>query len=142
MGGALATLAAARLAYEEKNTSIQGIYTYGQPLVGDAVFKVHFDQAFPKKMYRVTNLFDPITLVPLQMWRFDHVGEIVLFDEQGRRVEKASFWVRVYLPIYKMYVASVAFAKKKTDVGKKKLAELLAPHALEVYRENIEENMS
>ncbi len=54
LGGALATLAAARLA------DVTGLYTFGSPLVGDR----QFAERCPDRAYRVVNNNDIVPHVP------------------------------------------------------------------------------
>lgn len=142
LGGALATLAAARLAYEGEIKGVKGVYTYGQPLVGNKEFKTNFENALKGKFYRLTNFKDPVSLVPLKCWRFHHVGKIMLFNEQGEAVDKSPLWVRFSLILIPLAVVIIAFFKKKSEFCKKKLGEIASPHALLRYRENILKNGS
>ncbi|MBN2483913.1 MAG: lipase family protein [Candidatus Omnitrophica bacterium] len=142
LGGALATLCAVRLAYEGEGEHISGVYTYGQPLVGDIRFKMNVSKFFFGKFYRLVNFRDPVTLVPLKCLRYHHVGEMVLFNDEGVRVKKATVGVQFLLVIIPLVLAGVAVLKKNTDLCKEQLAALTAPHALVKYKENITKNLT
>ena len=72
LGGALATLAADRLG------SVQGVYTFGSPRVGDAQFRA----GFTSNAYRVVNGADFITSVPPR-GPYHHVGTRIHIDPQA-----------------------------------------------------------
>jgi len=106
LGGALATLAAARLGAE---LAPNAVYTFGQPAVGDATFGASY--RWPH--FRFVNNQDPVPLVPLQMplgnflsrilavigWApslpevlrmvFKHVGTPSFFDGNGNLISEA-----------------------------------------------------
>lgn len=62
LGGALALLAAWR--FDRRFMSVHQIYTYGAPMVGNAVATESFDKAFPNKIYRFVNGADPVPKLP------------------------------------------------------------------------------
>jgi pimeloyl-ACP methyl ester carboxylesterase len=72
LGGALATLAAARY----KKT--QAVYTYGSPRVGDGEFK----RRFHTPAFRFVHHKDVVTKVPPRPYH--HVGQLYRLDAQGR----------------------------------------------------------
>lgn len=76
LGGALATLAAARLA-------AHATYTFGAPKVGTATFAVSLDG---RRLYRVVNDRDIVPHVPSFPYR--HAGEAIFLDDGGRRCER------------------------------------------------------
>eukprot|EP00903_Cladosiphon_okamuranus_P008421 g8095.t1 len=91
LGGALATVAAARLAFED-DINIAGVYTVGSPRVFDPDFarkfdaKVNHDTAMKDKVFRGRNNNDVITdLPPILPPPFDyaHIGTEVYFDRSG-----------------------------------------------------------
>lgn len=63
LGGALAVLAAALLHFHF-HRKIAGVYTYGQPRVGDPVFSRAFDQALGLVTFRYVNDLDMFPHVP------------------------------------------------------------------------------
>ncbi len=73
LGGALATLAADRLA------EVQGVYTFGSPRVGDDQFQA----TYRPKAFRLVNGRDIVARVPPK-GPFYHVGALIPIDSQGR----------------------------------------------------------
>ncbi len=73
LGAALATVCTQRLehtpAFQER---IAACYTYGSPRVGDS----HFDMEFKSPIYRVVNTTDIVTVVPLLLMGYIHVGDV------------------------------------------------------------------
>lgn len=85
LGGALAVLCAARLHLTE-GVPVQGVYTFGQPRVGDYGFASAFDRAFAGRVFRFVNNNDIVPTVPpvgliLRYW---HVEREVYIDEDRR----------------------------------------------------------
>ena len=72
LGAALATLCAGRYG------TVQGVYTFGSPRVGNEVFKENFDL----KLYRFVNNEDIVPRVPPQ-GVYVHVGELKFIDGDG-----------------------------------------------------------
>lgn len=63
LGGALAVLAAALLHFR-KGQRIAGVYTYGQPRLGDSAFSTAYDQALRPVTFRYVNDLDIVPHVP------------------------------------------------------------------------------
>jgi len=72
LGGALATLAAAR------RQKVPGLYTYGSPRVGDKVFR----RRFRIPAFRFVNHTDMVTKIPPRPYR--HIGRLYQLDSRGR----------------------------------------------------------
>lgn len=101
LGGALAQIAATDL--REKGATIAGVYTFGQPRVGDKGFCDHYKAlGLGAKTFRHINQNDPVPCVPklhvgsipsnVLGWlrgeegnRFKHVGHIIYFDQSRAR---------------------------------------------------------
>ena len=62
-GGALAVLAAALLHFRDRQR-IAGVFTYGQPRLGDPAFSTAFDQALGAVTFRYVNDLDVVPHVP------------------------------------------------------------------------------
>lgn len=93
LGGALATLCAARLAHS--NTySIQGLYTFGCPRVGNGDFAQTFRSLVGPVAYRLVNNEDLVTRVPPRTLGYSDVGEMVYIDDSGRLRHDIGFWYR------------------------------------------------
>ena len=83
LGGALATLAVARLR-QEKDYPVNGLYTFGSPRVGNDNFTDNFDDDFEDFTFRFVNDNDVVPHVPRGDMNFSHVGTLMRFDEKGR----------------------------------------------------------
>jgi triacylglycerol lipase len=79
LGGALAVLATARLRFS-KAQPINGLYTYGQPRVGDPEFCTCFNQGFGKSTFRFVNYHDIVPRVPLRNMGYEHQGKFFFFN--------------------------------------------------------------
>lgn len=77
LGGALASIAAAELIGQ---FDIHGIYTYGQPRLGDDDFQVTIKDAYSEKFFRFVNDDDIVTRIPPG---YRHVGLLIQFDSNG-----------------------------------------------------------
>jgi triacylglycerol lipase len=84
LGGALATLATAALKFSNLNLDINGLYTFGQPRVGDHEFARNFNEKFKKKSFRLVNNNDVVTRVPPQLFGYSHIGSLKYFDTDGK----------------------------------------------------------
>jgi triacylglycerol lipase len=94
LGGALAVLAAAKLRLE-KAQPVNGVYTYGQPRVGDAVFCSGFNQWMGTNTFRFVNFKDIVPRVPPRNLNFDDIGSFQYFNEQS--YDPATSWGEVLL---------------------------------------------
>lgn len=81
LGGALATLACGLLDDELPEESIAGVYTFGQPRVGDIIFAQTVDKRVKKRFFRVVNNNDIVTRIPSV--KYQHVGNQLYFDARG-----------------------------------------------------------
>lgn len=84
LGGALATLAVDRLT--EKLMDVSGLYTFGQPRVGDKTFADHFDRKMKRYSFRFVSDEDIVTKVPFPPYR--HVGNEYFLDRHGKLHKK------------------------------------------------------
>ena len=82
LGGALATLTADQLS--ALNMDVGGLYTFGQPRVGDRNFAKQFDQKIKHRSWRFVNNEDVVTHLPPSQIGFRHIGTVRYFDHQGR----------------------------------------------------------
>jgi triacylglycerol lipase len=94
LGGALATLAAARL--HESGHPVAGIYTYGQPRTGLRDFRDVYADRLDELTYRFINHIDLVTRVPLLVQGYRHVGQRVYFDAGGTPHVGAGAWRIAY----------------------------------------------
>ncbi len=132
LGGALATLAARRLA---DTFPIAGVYTFGQPRVGDPDFADAFPDEPPH--YRFVNNQDIVTQVPMR-WFFNsykHHGQLYYFDKKGKLSHSDSRW-------NKMALAFVQFlANRDSTESQELMEEMLHDHDLEQYIDRIEASL-
>ena len=87
LGGALATLAVAKLR-QEKNHPVNGLYTFGQPRVGNEKFADKFDDDFKKYTFRFVNDNDAVPHAPRGDMNFSHAGMLMHFDKKGNLDKK------------------------------------------------------
>ena len=83
LGGALATLAASRA---DEWLDISGVYTFGQPAVGNRRFAKLFNRVFTDRFHRFINDRDIVTKIPPAPL-YAHVGERVRFDGDGTLID-------------------------------------------------------
>ncbi|MCU0437960.1 MAG: lipase family protein [Raineya sp.] len=77
-GGALAMLAGKRLL--DSSITIQGIYTYGQPKLGDMLFVANYDSFLKNKTFRIYNEGDSVIESPPKLY---HAGIGVKLQQEG-----------------------------------------------------------
>jgi len=95
LGGALATLAASQLRFNA-NLPVQGLYTFGQPRVGDREFTKFLKLALLGRVIRFINNNDIVPQVPspgilLKYW---HGEREARFDPDGNLILDISWWMR------------------------------------------------
>ncbi len=93
LGAGLATLLAARLV-KEKVCGVHAVYTFGSPRVGDLEFAKDYEATLGHCTYRVVNGEDLVTRVPPRSLKYEHVGQVVYFDSDGRLQLNVRFWER------------------------------------------------
>lgn len=82
LGGALATMACATLKQDDAhNYEIAGVYTFGQPRVGDAAFAKWLSNSMKGRFFRLVNNNDMVARIP--RIRYQHVGQLLYFDASG-----------------------------------------------------------
>lgn len=98
LGGALAVLAAVDLTLNRK-LPVQGVYTFGQPRVGDRTFARSVKRTLGDRLVRFVNNQDVVPQVPtpgmlLSYW---HPVPETRFDRDGNLVEKPGWRTRLGL---------------------------------------------
>jgi len=93
LGGALALTAAARLQFE-KTQSINGLYTFGQPRVGNSDFTNACNKAFGNHYYRFVHNNDVVPRVPLRLMGFEHTG-IFKYINKDKRLDDSLTWEQI-----------------------------------------------
>ncbi|MEO0825585.1 MAG: lipase family protein [Cyanobacteria bacterium J06642_9] len=99
LGGALAALAAVSL--QVQRFQVSGLYTFGQPRVGDWNFVKTVNAMLGDRSYRFVNNNDMVPLIPPQISlinptrRYGHFGQFRYFDSSGKLYLKSAtfgFW--------------------------------------------------
>ncbi|MDQ5910196.1 MAG: lipase family protein [Pseudomonadota bacterium] len=91
LGGALATLAAARFV-SEMGKPVAGVYTFGQPRTGDREFCRIFNADLKQRFFRFVNNSDIVTRIPPRELGYGHVGLLRFFDADGNLFDDISWW--------------------------------------------------
>ena len=125
LGGALATLATARLTDQPP----AGTYIFGSPRVGNEEFVR--ECLGGAALYRIVNHHDFVTSLPRPVaisarFRYAHAGELVWFDEEGARV-RPSDTNPASEPSFRKLLKD-AFETKRTRPPR-----ALADHAVQMY---------
>lgn len=92
LGGALAVLAASKLLLERQEP-INGLYTFGQPRVGDFQFANAVETACKSFYFRYVNNKDVVPRVPLRTMRYADAGTLKYFDENGKQGDEPGWWL-------------------------------------------------
>jgi len=127
LGGALATLSAWHLTFCV-GIIIDSIYTFGSPRIGNKEFVINYDLNLKSITFRVVNNCDIVTRVPTRLTGYNHVGQLIYIDREGRfhlELEGdsltwwATFWDRV--------------KGRLEDFAHQKLFGGISDHAIENY---------
>jgi triacylglycerol lipase len=94
LGGALAVLAAAGFL-DDGVVDLQGVYTFGQPKVGDKIFGKYVDSRLKSKLFRFVYDEDLVTIQP-PFGGYVHIGCECYFDRMGRFYDKNIGWAKFY----------------------------------------------
>jgi triacylglycerol lipase len=138
LGGALAAMATAAFTFAER-LPVNGLYTFGQPRIGDLDFCTQCDSHFGDAMFRFVNDKDIVTRVPPRVLPhfplpefYGHCGQLRFFDQNGLLKTDEHWWNAFLL---------------STDVGFENMGRLLsepvADHALiEGYAARLEKYLA
>ncbi|MCD2453457.1 lipase family protein [Methylicorpusculum oleiharenae] len=130
LGGALATLAAARFSLE-LDKPVRGIYTFGQPRVGDREFARVFNAELKQIFFRIVNNSDIVTRIPTRVpMGYSHVGSLRFFDSNGTLFDDVSLW-QEFLETIKGNL------KQQLDL----IPSNIENHKMERYIQNIESQL-
>ncbi|MEU9405734.1 lipase family protein [Streptomyces sp. NPDC048281] len=83
LGGALAMLAAARIALEEPKLAADGVYTFGQPRTCDRLLAAACNKGLKDRVFRFVNNNDIVPTLPPEP-AFTHVAALRYLDHTGR----------------------------------------------------------
>lgn len=134
LGGALAVMATAAITFSAR-LPVNGLYTFGQPRVGDMDFCAQCDSHFGDVMFRFVNNEDIVTRVPPRIVPhvplpdfYGHSGQLRFFDAAGLLHADDHWWNSFLISV------DVGFENMKTL-----LAEPVLDHDLRKgYAANIE----
>jgi triacylglycerol lipase len=88
----LAVVAAAHLLVQ--GHIVNGLYTFGQPRVGDETFATECASRLAGEYFRFVNNNDPVTRVTPRALGYAHSGEVRYIDVDGQIHTGISFWER------------------------------------------------
>ena len=126
LGGALAALAATSLEYQ--GFKVAGLYTFGQPRVGDWSFTRAVNSRMGDRMFRYVNNNDVVPLIPPQVnpvnpgRLYGHMGQFRYFDWRGKLHEN-SYVSQRWLDRLLGFIVSV----------RQPGADIVADHMMEFY---------
>ncbi|MEQ1680973.1 MAG: lipase family protein [Nitrospira sp.] len=92
LGGALAVVAAAQLLVD--GHAVNGLYTFGQPRVGDEIFATECARRLAGQHFRFVNNNDTVTRVAPRVLGYAHSGEVCYIDTAGKIQTDINFWDR------------------------------------------------
>lgn len=128
LGGALAALACATFNNELPDYAIAGIYTFGQPRIGDTIFCQACDETSKDRLFRVVNNNDIVPRVP--KLKYEHMGSLIYFDADGNLHHDSGL---TWANRFKGYAQSL-FNLDSDDIGDHRMGDyrLLTMRQLEV----------
>ncbi|MCQ9208390.1 MAG: lipase family protein [Omnitrophica bacterium] len=135
LGGALATVAADRLA--EESLEVRGLYTFGQPRVGDKIFVLNFDNKMKQRSFRFVHDEDVVPKVPSFLQGYHHIGEECYFDRNGKLHT-------VNIRRHKFVSQCISIARRSSKELNRLRAQNpggLRDHSLRYYKRYIRENL-
>ncbi len=92
LGGAMATVAAAKLIHEDK--PFTSVYTFGQPRVMDRETSRIFNVECKSRYFRFHNNNDIVTRVPARLMGYSHIGSYLYISEEQTISPDPGFWFR------------------------------------------------
>ena len=131
LGGALATMAAAALS--DNGIEVAGVYTFGQPRVGDRTFVSQLNTHTYGKVFRFVNNNDIVPHVPppFSMWNptrlYGHVGMAKYFNAKGAIIA-------TYPLAARLTDISLGLVKGALGAG----FDLISDHRMEYYISHLE----
>ena len=92
LGGAMATIAAAKLVHEDK--PFTSVYTFGQPRALTRETALIFNSACQARFFRFHNNNDIVTRVPSRLMGYSHIGSYLYITEEKEIHREVGFWFR------------------------------------------------
>jgi hypothetical protein len=84
LGGALAMLAGTKMYFEDPDVPVAGIYTFGQPAIGDRTLASAYSEDFKSRAIRFVNNNDMVPRTSL----CQHTGTVKYIDSTGKLHDK------------------------------------------------------
>ena len=143
LGGALATIAAAALS--DNGVEVAGVYTFGQPRVGDRLFVSQLNSHINGKVFRFVNNNDIVPHVPppFSIWNptrlYGHVGIAKYFNAKGTIIPNYTFLARA---IDNILGVGKAFSGAGLDQISDHRMEYYISHLEKALKEEIEDYAS
>ena len=128
LGGALAVLAAVKLNLKS-GILANGLYTLGQPRVGNAEFIAAFNDSFGGRAFRFVNNNDIVTRVPPWIRGYRH-GDAMLYFDTGKQL------LDTISPLQKLIDGIKGVTSSIGELG----LDVLNDHSKEQYTKLMEKN--
>ena len=140
LGGALAMLAAYRLeAIEKAGIRVAGVYTFGQPRVGNNAWAQSVPAELEQRVFRYVNDRDIVPLVPPpRPIEYSHVGHARFFDASGRLHHNRTLWERIAEQLTPAISAIAAGQEDWAEVARAHARERVDDHGMARYIECLE----
>ncbi len=103
LGGALAILCALELVREK--VPVTGVYTYGQPRVGNRTFAGLYDSRLADKTWRLVNANDLVPRLPGLLLGYRHCGQEILLTPGGGYLVNPPWWQTARSDVAGFYAA-------------------------------------
>lgn len=131
LGGALATLATDRLL--QADIEPHGLYTFGQPRVGNKTYAKKFNQLFRHRTFRFANNNDIVARLPPRLAGYSHIGRSFYFDRFGKLHRDIGSWRR-YLD---QLAGSTSYTIERYVELRILLFDLVDDHGIQKYVNNL-----
>ncbi len=135
LGGALATLAVDRLT--ENSVPIQGMYTFGQPMVGDKDFKDNFDSKMRGRSFRFVDDEDIVPKIITTLMGYRHIEKEYFFDNAGKFYTDNLWWHK-----FVSRSIGVSIRTENTSTGRAENPGGISDHSPAYYIRHIRDNLN
>ena len=125
LGGAMATIAAAKFIHEDK--PFTSAYTFGQPRALSRETAQIFNMECKSRFFRFHNNNDIVTRIPARLMGYSHVGSYLYITEEGEILREAGSWFK--------FLDQVDGIVK--DIKNKKI-DLIEDHDMDEYLKAVE----
>ena len=140
LGGALAMLAASM--FLDKPEQLGGLYTFGQPRIGNEAFTKNFDVNLKSKTYRFVNNNDIVPRVPPRKMDYSDAGQFRYFNIFGQMYSDPKTWQLFLNSMGGMAEKALSrYNELNTFVLNNAMMDWVSDHGLENYIANIQKNI-